>query len=828
MTNVKTLFPTKNVYRDTVEQEQTTDETAPIVIDVLIRVSSDMQALEGDSIEMQQELAQAHAEAIGGIIHKFYIEDGLSASKVRIENRDKLQDIMQDIENGVVNYVISYKRDRLFRNTIEHMQFLQFLVENNCDLYFTARGELQTDLTAFKASGVTKMMESLLSMMAEMESAQTSSRVSDTMISKASRGEFTGGRLPIGYKRENDKFVPIEEGIATIELIERLYLNGYGIKTIARYLNGGVVKGLEQLDVPISKPSEYTKTETWSQRTVQTVLMNPFYTGHISYNSKKNLDIDRIVEKSDLIIPIRTLETQQKIFEMYQSKTVSNKPKRMYSTPFLLTGILHCGECGQPIRVQTSQRKNGDRYSYYKCGFRYTDKKECCSMNRIYRKEVLEKLVLDVATEKIKELLNSDIYDIYKKKLTDDKAVTHRQVGSMEDKIKELDLKLKNTTEMVISLNSEDALKQVYLDEQRKLLNELSQLKESHSELVKKVQANSNDESEFQKFLELANTFKDNLNNVSVGIQKQLLERIFESIHINKEGELTLKYNFSGNYYNEGMRHLENSKVPSFISLETIRETMESINIKDEPCDKLIHIKALNEFTFSFNYFDTITKIFNLIKGEYMNYLITLDEKLDVKNAYLITDSDIASHPLFSEVELKLKGRWNCYVEVKLEISRSGRMRLEKGVIPTMKRIREQLTIFDKTIADFINYIATEHEFVNINESMLLELEHVLSNRNTASELLFKNLIKCSVCGKTYTGRMWTHQKYICKNSHWGKGKENRCNSVVLDERYLISEFERVSGLSAKQTTVRNTVAWIEILDDGSVQFHFKKRRNKN
>lgn len=821
------LFSNKNVYRDKSENTQSVDMPKSTVIGVLIRVSSEMQAVEGDSIEMQQELAQQHAESIGGVIHKFYIEDGLSASKVRMENRNKLQELMQDIENGIVNYVISYKRDRLFRNTIEHMQFLQFLVENDCDIYFTARGELQTDLSTFKASGVTKMMESLLSMMAEMESAQTSSRVSDTMISKASRGEFTGGRLPIGYKREGDKFVPIQEGIPTIELIERLYLNGYGIKTIARYLNGGEVKGLEQLDVPIPKPSEYAKTETWSQRTVQTVLMNPFYTGHISYNSKKNADIDRIIEKSELIIPVRTLETQEKIFEMYQKKTVQNKPKRMYSTPFLLTGILYCGECGQPIRVQTSQRKNGDKYSYYKCGYRYTDKKECCSMNRIYRKEVLEKLVLECANEKIKELLDSDVYELYKKKIDEDKDISHKQADTIQDKIKTLDLKLKNLINMVVELDSNDDLKNIYLNEQRKVLNEISQLKESHAELVKKIQEENEDEHEFQNFLELARTFRDNISNVSIGIQKQLLERMFESIHITKEGDVLMKYNFGENKYNGGMRYLEGSKVPSFISLETIRDAKDSININDEPSDKLIHIKVLNDFVYSFNYFDTISKIFNLIKEEYLNYLITLDEKLDVQKAHLITDTDIESHTLFNEVELKLKGRWNCYIEIRLGISRSSRMRLERGIVPTLKRMREQLQRFNKTINDFIYFISSKHNFVKLDESMLIELEHVLSNRNTSEKPLFKDLIKCNKCGKLYTGRMWTNQKYVCKNNHWGNGIENKCNSVILDERYLIAEFERTTNIPATVNAVKNTIAWIEILEDDTIKFHFKKRRNK-
>ena len=104
---------------------------------------------------------------------------------------------------------------------------------------------------------------------------------------------------------------------------------GYGTKSISKWLNGGEVRGLETLETPYPKHSTHSKSEQWNDRTVKTVLFNPTYTGHVSYQSKKNEELDRIVEKSDQIIPIRSIEKQQKIFELKEGETIEQFETRL-------------------------------------------------------------------------------------------------------------------------------------------------------------------------------------------------------------------------------------------------------------------------------------------------------------------------------------------------------------------------------------------------------------------------------------------------------------------------------------------------------------------
>ena len=539
------LFSLENKYKKTLDAVLE-NQPKMISIGVLERVSTDRQADEGDSLEMQRELAQAHAKDIKGVVYKYYTEEGLSAKKVRVEKRVKIQQVKQDILDGKVNYVIAYKRDRMFRNNIEHMQFLQFLADNNCGIFYSARGELQTDLTAFKVAGASKMMETMLSMMAEMESAQTSARVSDTMLSKASRGEYTGGGIPIGYYRDEEGiFRPMPATKETVNTIEELYLSGYGYFSIAKWLNGGDVKGLPMLIDPIAKPIDDSKSQVWNHRNIMRILFNPFYTGHTSYESKKNPEMNRIINKVNFIEPIRTTERQRELNELLNKKTANTTPPRQYNTPFLLSGLIYCAECGEKLMTSTTQPKNSNKkHSYYRCKSQTSNYQKAKCDNHGYRKEILEAEILKKAKETAKKFLEPIVYDLLKKKVVVDKKSFIGKAEGIKRDIKEKEKELTGYARIIAKLEmEEDYEKQkLYLQLQTELLNEINDLKETHAILLEKGEGEE-DTFDIEKFLDLAKTFGDVIEESPVGIQKQMLENLFSNIRINKNGEVSMKIN---------------------------------------------------------------------------------------------------------------------------------------------------------------------------------------------------------------------------------------------------------------------------------------------
>lgn len=538
------IFSTQNKYKIAEEKNSNNGfDNNQIVIGVHRRVSTGRQALEGDSLEMQSELAQNHTQKIGGIVYKYYTEEGLSAKKTPLKKREVMQEIIQDIEDGKINYLIAYRRDRLFRNQAENMWFWSLLAEHDCRIYLTASGETQVNVDELKKAGTTKMMESILAMMAEMESEITSTRVSDVMLSKAQKGEYTGGSTPIGYERnEEGYFIPKQGTVEIVKTIEDLYLQGLGVHSIARWLNGFEVSNLPVLDAPIPKPIEGDRSTVWNHRNITTILFNPFYTGNLSYESKKNTDVDRIIRSADFIEPIRTLERQKQLNALKMKKQEGMKPPRAYNTPFLLTGLLYCEECGERFLTSTSSPKGTDkRFSYYRCsGAKGNYATEVKCKNHGYKKEVLESLVIKITKEKLILFKSEGLVEKFKVRAKANKNSYINKYQELEKNIQKKQKELQNLTKVIVGIDDED-LQQFYLKEQSNMLIEINNMKESLALTTEKSIGEEVDEFDFNEFLDLASTYGENIDIAPMGIKKRLVESLFTNIKVSKEGEVSMQ-----------------------------------------------------------------------------------------------------------------------------------------------------------------------------------------------------------------------------------------------------------------------------------------------
>lgn len=542
---INDIFSIENKYKKSIEKSSNNGfEREKIVIGVHKRVSTDKQFQDGDSLEMQQELANNHAKEIGGVVYKYYEENGLSARKNPLNKRPVMQDIIQDIQDGKINYLIAYRRDRLFRNQAENMWFWSLLAEHDCKIFLTASGETQVNIEEIKKAGTTKMMESILAMLAEMESEITSTRVSDTMLSKAKKGEYTGGSTPIGYERNDGKFIPKNGVKELFQMIEELYLQGIGLLSIARWLNGEKIADLPKLETSIKKPIDSKKETLWNHRNISTILFNPFYTGHISYQSKKNIEMNRIIKEVDYIEPIRTLERQKQINAFKMKKEEGKKPPRAYSTSFLLTGILYCGECGAKMIGTTTQKKDsGKKFCYYSCPTKksyYSGLKKCENVH--YNKDALEASVIKATKEKTKFIMTDDFYEKANKKMKDDKKsyASHYDLISEEiaKKEEELSRLIKTTTQI------EDVeLQKVYISEQSQLISKINEMKNSLLLVEEKVSDETSKDFNFESFRELAKEYSQVIGIAPIGIQKQLIENLFADIRIDKYGEVYMQWN---------------------------------------------------------------------------------------------------------------------------------------------------------------------------------------------------------------------------------------------------------------------------------------------
>lgn len=77
-----------------------------------IRVSTDEQAINGDSLRTQRDELTKYALENGYHIYDIYEDDGFSATNL---NRPALQRLLEDVRRGKINRILITKLDRLSR-----------------------------------------------------------------------------------------------------------------------------------------------------------------------------------------------------------------------------------------------------------------------------------------------------------------------------------------------------------------------------------------------------------------------------------------------------------------------------------------------------------------------------------------------------------------------------------------------------------------------------------------------------------------------------------------------------------------------------------------
>lgn len=182
-------------------------------------------------------------------------------------------------------------------------------------------------------------------------SRKRSDRIKESMRAKAMKGKGLG-RPPYGYRNGSTGVLEIvTEEAPVVELIYNLYVNeGLGLRLIAQHLNGQNI---------ITR-----RGGQWNMVTIRDILKNPTYMGTYTRFGL------RIPKSHDPIIPPAT-------FRMAQDETRTRRPSSRVSNvePFLLSGLVYCGSCGNKMmgvtRRQSWRKKDGRRargvYRYYQC-----------------------------------------------------------------------------------------------------------------------------------------------------------------------------------------------------------------------------------------------------------------------------------------------------------------------------------------------------------------------------------------------------------------------------------------------------------------------------
>ena len=190
-----------------------------------IRVSTEDQAREGISLEHQEAKIRAYA-AINDLALVEVIRDGGASGKSL--DREGIVRLLDLVESGKVEAVIVYKLDRLSRRTLDTLNLIENLESKGIAFH-----SISEKVDTKSATG--RFFLTIISAVAQMERDLIAERTKDALSHKKEKGEWTG-RVPFGFRIENNRLVEDPDQIKVIQKAKRLRRSGKSLREISRAL----------------------------------------------------------------------------------------------------------------------------------------------------------------------------------------------------------------------------------------------------------------------------------------------------------------------------------------------------------------------------------------------------------------------------------------------------------------------------------------------------------------------------------------------------------------------------------------------------------------
>jgi putative DNA-invertase from lambdoid prophage Rac len=199
-----------------------------------VRVSTDRQADDGESLGTQQRVIEGYAMMNGLKLDNIFVERGISGSKPLAE-RPEGERLLAVMRAGDV--VITPKLDRMFRSALNALDVLAQLKERDVSLHMI---DLGGDVTG---NGISKLVFTILSAVAEAERDRIRERIRDVKTDQRKRQRYLGGIVPFGWQvGEDGALIEVRDQQRAIQRIIELRRQGLSLRAISASISAEGVK----------------------------------------------------------------------------------------------------------------------------------------------------------------------------------------------------------------------------------------------------------------------------------------------------------------------------------------------------------------------------------------------------------------------------------------------------------------------------------------------------------------------------------------------------------------------------------------------------------
>lgn len=438
---------------------------------IYIRVSTDRQVKEGDSMRDQLSSGQKYIDTHENmILVDTYIDDGISGQKLK---RNDFQRLLDDVRSGKIDLVIFTRLDRWFRNLRHYLNTQDIL--DKYGVSWTAIEQPYFDTST--PHGRAFVNNSMI--WAELEAQNDSDRILGVFDDKVDNCEVLSGSTPLGYSIKDKHLTPDDDAPTAVAIFQFYRKNGNLSETL-RHMESefGLVR---------------------SAASLKNMLTNTKYIGEFRDNK----------EYCPAIIDRDLFEDVQRLLKI----NIKDGKKHDY----IFVGLVVCDDCdhvmsGCQHRCGGRLRADGTRtvykYSCYRC--RQGVNLHRCPNRKIVMESTLEAMMLDRIRPELEKYIAE--YEV-----TNLPAIrTDAKRRSVENKLQ----KLKD-----LFLNDLITMDEFKLDRE-KLLLQLEKINAEDSRPVK-------DLSYLREFLKM--DFESVYDSFSIPEKRELWRSIVKEIRIDHE-----------------------------------------------------------------------------------------------------------------------------------------------------------------------------------------------------------------------------------------------------------------------------------------------------
>ena len=377
------------------------------------RVSSDRQVQEG-TIESQDSSLREFA-----IENNFSIEEDLIFTDNGISGatlvRPALDALRDKAASGEVETVLVLCPDRLARKYAHQLILIEEFQRLGVEIIFSNR--------EISSSPEDQLLLQIQGVISEYEREKIMERSRRGKLQKASKGSISVlGGAPYGYiyirrtDSEDARYEIHPDESSVVRRVFQMYCQD-------KISIGAITKKLNSEEIPTRM-----QKGIWERSVVWSILRNPAYYGQAAF--RKTTRIDRIRptklardnsfypktpksssrdrDKKDWIyIPVPSIISPES-FAIASKQLEVNKqlsPRNNKKYHYLLSGLLHCKECGYSIYGKPASNSRYKRL-YYRCmgqdGYRWPSKGRVCSSHPL-RVEILDDLVWEQTVRLLEE-----------------------------------------------------------------------------------------------------------------------------------------------------------------------------------------------------------------------------------------------------------------------------------------------------------------------------------------------------------------------------------------------------------------------------------------